>query len=105
MPLVRYFALHCVRGGKQMNGQLHESPYRSAVDAAQLELRQIAEAMTQLSMRQQKIYAAAEALKYMVGAPDAVSAARRTASANPVVTMGNPNQQAARKNEKVQALA
>jgi len=84
-----------------MNEKIHVPVYHAAMEAAQGELREIAENMNRLRARQEKIYAAAEALKQVVGSPALVSDSRRTA---PVAM---PSQQAAKtvEVERVAALA
>ncbi|HEX3892112.1 MAG TPA: hypothetical protein VHW46_06035 [Terracidiphilus sp.] len=89
-----------------MNDQVHEPAYRAAIDAAHSELRQLAEALSRLHVRQEQIYAAVDSLKQLVSASEPADRDRRPAPAAkpPVLTMSNPSQTAKRA-ERVQALA
>lgn len=75
-----------------MNEKVHEPVYLAAMDAAEGELRAIAETMNRLRARQEQIYAAAEALKLVVGSSEMADS--RRSAAKPVYTMGNLNPQA-----------
>jgi len=89
-----------------MNEKIHEPVYHAAMDTAQAELLEISETMNRLRARQEKIYAASEALKLVVGTPELAGNRRQAPAAKPVYTMSNQNQQApVAELERVQALA
>jgi len=77
-----------------MNEKAHQPAYQAAIETAQAELREIAETLNRLRSRQETIFAAAEALRLVVGSPEVASADSRRPAAKPVYTMGNPNPQA-----------
>lgn len=83
-----------------MSEKTHQPVYRAAAATAHEELRQIADRLNQLRVRQEKIYTAVQALKLLVSAQEAAMPASRPAA--PLYTMAGRTQQPA---EKVQALA
>jgi hypothetical protein len=88
-----------------MNDQPHEPVYRAALDSASAELRELAETLNRIRVRQAQINAAVEALKLLVSSPELMVGKDRTApAATPVYTMNNPGAHPKRV-ERVQALA
>ncbi len=85
--------------------QRHEPAYRAALDSAQAELRDLAETLHRIHIRQEQISAAIESLKSLVSSPAlVVDPNRAVPPAKPVYRMSNPGAPV-NKTERVQALA
>jgi len=88
-----------------MNDQRREPVYRAALDSAHAELRELAETLNRIRIRQEQINSAVESLKLLVSSPALVVDPARTApAAKPVYKMSNPAPQA-KNTQRVQALA
>lgn len=88
-----------------MNEQPRDPAYRAALDSANAELRELAETLHRIRMRQEQIAVAIESLKGLVSSPALViDSSLPAAPAKPIYAMNTANSPV-KKTEKVQALA
>jgi hypothetical protein len=78
-----------------MSEKLREPVYRAAIDVARADLREIADLIDQLRVRQEQIYVAVEALELAVG-----SAAQSRPVAKPVYAISGKNSHPAQNSQR-----
>ena len=77
-----------------MTAKPEQPAYRAAAETALVELRQISDRLSQLSVRQQQIYTAVQALKLLVSAQESAIVSSNLAAAKSA--QGNARQESSR---------